>query len=420
MNFLFKKKKIFKPYKVLLIMYLFFLIAGLFISTPSEILYGLKKILFTPDILITDYVVIGGHAAALYNASLTSIISIFILIYLNIKPNGSTIMALFLMTGFAFFGKNLLNIWPIMFGVYLFSRYRKEPLLNYSLVMLLSTALAPTVSQLSFTSDNVLLGLILGSVIGVITGFILAPIASHCMVAHSGYNLYNIGFAGGLIATILMSIFRFLEIDFETRLIWHSGDNTFFFIFMVFISLYLIFIGVYFGENRYEKLSSLKEQSGRLVSDFYLLYGDVAYINMGILGLFSTIFLLLIGGDLNGPTVGAIFTTIGFGAFGKHLKNMFPILVGATIAAGLNVDPITTPSILLSILFSTCLAPIAGKFGFIPGLIAGFLHVCLSANVGYLHGGLNLYNNGLSGGLVAMILVPLIITFRKEVRQDEF
>ncbi|MGL4849357.1 MAG: DUF1576 domain-containing protein [Clostridium sp.] len=417
---MFKKEKLFKPYKILLIMYSFFLIAGLFISTPSEILFGLKKILFTPDILITDYVVIGGHAAALFNASLTSIISIFILIALDVKPNGSTIMALFLMTGFSFFGKNILNIWPIMFGVYLFSKYRKEPLLNYSLVMLLSTALAPTVSQLSFTSSNILLGLILGSVIGVITGFILAPIASHCMVAHSGYNLYNIGFAGGLIATVLMSIFRFLEIDFETRLIWHSGDNTFFLLFMICISLFLIFTGMYYGNNKMEKLNSLKEQSGRLVSDFYLLYGDVAYINMGILGLFSTLFLLLIGGDLNGPTLGAIFTTMGFGAFGKHLKNMFPVLLGATTTALLNVAPITTPSILLSILFSTCLAPIAGKFGFLPGFIAGFLHVCLSANIGYLHGGLNLYNNGLSGGLVAMLLVPLIITFRKEVRHDEF
>ena len=34
-------------------------------------------------------------------------------------------------------------------------------------------------------------------------------------------------------------------------------------------------------------------------------------------------------------------------------------------------------------------------------------------NVGYLHGGLNLYNNGLAAGLVAMILIPIITDLKK-------
>ena len=35
-------------------------------------------------------------------------------------------------------------------------------------------------------------------------------------------------------------------------------------------------------------------------------------------------------------------------------------------------------------------------------------------NIGYLHGGMNLYNNGFAGGLVAAVLVPIIESFRKE------
>lgn len=34
--------------------------------------------------------------------------------------------------------------------------------------------------------------------------------------------------------------------------------------------------------------------------------------------------------------------------------------------------------------------------------------------VGALHGGLNLYNNGFSAGLVCIILIPLIEVFQKE------
>jgi hypothetical protein len=103
-------------------------------------------------------------------------------------------MSLWLMTGFAFFGKNILNIWPIIIGVYLYSRYQKEPFLNYSLVALLSTTLAPTVSQLSFTDHfSTLFALVLGHGIGLLTGFIIAPVASHCVKSHNGYNLYNVG-----------------------------------------------------------------------------------------------------------------------------------------------------------------------------------------------------------------------------------
>ena len=55
------------------------------------------------------------------------------------------------------------------------------------------------------------------------------------------------------------------------------------------------------------------------------------------------------------------------------------------------------------------LAPIAGRFGIIAGIFAGFVHVSMAFNVGYLHGGINLYNNGFSGGFVAAMLVPICL-----------
>ncbi|WP_459832182.1 DUF1576 domain-containing protein [Clostridium carnis] len=397
-------------------MYLFFIIFALFIDSPKEIFNGLKSIIFTPDILITDYFEVGGIGATLVNAALTSSISILILVCIGIKPNGSTIMALWLMTGFSFFGKNILNIWPIIIGTYLFSKYQKEPFLNYVLVALLATSLAPTVSQLSFTGHfSTFQGIVLGYLIGIFTGFILAPIASHCIKSHNGYNLYNIGFAGGLFATLLMSIFRGFGINFETRLIWHTGSNIKFTIFLTIISVYLIIIGLIFSNKPKEKLIEINKQTGRLVSDFFLLFGEASYINMGILGLFYTLFVILIKGDLNGPTMAGIFTIMGFGCFGKHLKNTIPIVLGACIASYFHVAPMNSPTLLLSILFSTALAPIAGKFGFKIGILAGILHLNMVTNIGSLHGGLNLYNNGLAAGFVAMILIPLITTFKKEI-----
>ena len=359
---------------------------------------------------------VGGIGAALVNAALTSLLSLLLLIIIGIKPNGSTIMSLWLMTGFSFLGKNIFNIWPIILGVYLFSRYQKEPFLNYTLVALLGTSLSPVVSQISFGSNQYTIGaIILGILLGIAVGFVLPPIASHSIKAHNGYNLYNIGFASGLLATLLMSIMRGLGIDLDSRLIWHSGSNKILFILLILCCIYLIIMGMIYGKDNKTTLSNINKQTGRLISDFYILFGETTYINMGILGILATCFVIVIGGDLNGATICGIFTIIGFGCFGKNIKNTIPIVIGATIAAIFNINDVTSPSLLLSILFSTTLAPICGKFGWKYGVLAGIIHVNIVTNIGYLHGGLNLYNNGLAGGFVAMILIPLITTFKKEI-----
>lgn len=409
-------KNFYPPYIVLSILYLFFIIFAFCLDTPSEIFNGLKEIILSPDILITDYMHVGGIGAALVNASLTSFCSLLLLTLIGIKPNGSTIMSLWLMTGFSLLGKNVFNIWPIIIGVYLFSKYQKEPFLNYILVALLGTSLSPIVSYISFESNNYEpLSIILGILLGIIVGFILPPIASYSIKAHNGYNLYNIGFASGLLATLLMSIMRGLGINLNSRLLWHTGSNKILFILMFICCIYLIIVGLIYGKNNKRNLSNINKQTGRLISDFYLIFGESTYINMGILGILSTLFVILIGGDLNGATICGIFTIIGFGGFGKNIRNTIPIIIGATIAGIFNVNEVNSPSLLLSILFSTTLAPISGKFGWKYGILAGMIHVNIVANIGYLHGGLNLYNNGLAGGFVAMILIPLITTFKKEI-----
>lgn len=409
-------KTIYSPYIILFFIYLFFILFALIFDSPSEILYGLKSIILSSDILITDYIEVGGIGATLINSALTSLLSLLLLILMKVKPNGSTIMALWLMTGFSFLGKNIFNIWPIIIGVYLFSKYQKEPFLNYTLVAILGTSLSPVVSQITFSNILPLpISIIIGIFIGILVGFILHPIASYTVKIHNGYNLYNIGFASGLLGSFLMSIIRSFGIELNPRLIWHTGSNTILFIFIMICCLYLITIGLIYGNNNKHNLSKLNTQSGRLVSDFYFQFGSTTYINMGILGILATLFVLLIGSDLNGATICGIFTIVGFGAFGKNIKNTIPIIIGSSLATLFNINGITYPPLVLSILFSTTLAPISGRFGWKIGIVAGILHVNIVSNIGYLHGGLNLYNNGLAGGFVAMILIPLISTFKKEL-----
>lgn len=411
------KRKMYSTYYVLMAYFLLFILLGFLIDTPTEIFTGLKSILFQSNILITDYIALGGIGAAFINAGTLSLLCLGLLVLVGIKPNGSTITVLFLIFGFGLFGKNLLNVWPIIIGVWLYSKYQDEPFLNYILIALFGTTLAPIFNEFLFTGifHNASIGFIASIFTSVLIGFLLPPVASNCLKMHQGYTLYNIGFAAGLIGTLLMSLLRTFGIDFEPRLIWDTGDNLLFSIILYTMFISFIILGMIFDKDGFKKLKKIFAQPGRLISDFYILFGQGAtFINMGILGILATSVVLLLGSSLNGPTMGGIFTIVGFGSFGKHIKNVIPIMIGASLCVFFNVWNIDSPGMILGILFSTSLAPIAGNFGFLWGIVAGFLHICIVSNVGGLHGGLNLYNNGFAAGLVAVMLVPIITSLKNK------
>lgn len=48
--------------------------------------------------------------------------------------------------------------------------------------------------------------------LAVITGFLMPVISKYSITYHGGYNLYNSGFATGLLATIIYSIIQAFDI----------------------------------------------------------------------------------------------------------------------------------------------------------------------------------------------------------------
>ncbi|MPN09367.1 hypothetical protein SDC9_156656 [bioreactor metagenome] len=140
---------------------------------------------------------------------------------------------------------------------------------------------------------------------------------------------------------------------------------------------------------------------------------------MGLMGIITTFYIIAIRGNLNGPTIGGILTVVGFSAFGKHPRNTIPVLAGIILGAATKHWSLAEPAIQLAALFGTTLAPISGEFGWKYGLLAGFVHSSVVLNVGILHSGFNLYNNGFSGGLVAAVLLPLIETFAGGENKNE-
>ncbi len=392
------------------------LVFGIIADTPQNIVNGLYKILTQPDTLITDYIGLGGMGAAFINSGLLTLFFIFILYKLKINLNGVSVASLFLINGFALFGKNLFNVWFIVLGVYIYSRLQKDKFSKYIYIALFGTAMAPMTSEILFNT-NLAGGLriSLGIIVGLIIGIILPPLSTYLLRVHQGFNLYNVGFTAGMIGTVFVSVFKSYGFLPNPRLIWTSGNNMILGLYLTFLFVSMIGIGYYIDKDSIKKIKNIYEYPGRLVADFVMLEGfGPTLVNMGLNGILVTAYILLINGDLNGPTIGGIFTVAGFGALGKHGRNITPIFLGIFLGAMTKIWMINDPAIQLAALFGTALAPIAGEFGWKYGVIAAFLHSSVVLNVGVLHGGLNLYNNGFAAGIVAAILVPIIEAFRKE------
>ena len=400
-------------------------VTALFLDTPQNILMGLETILRSEDALITDYILIAGPGAALMNSALVTAMSIVVLYLSKDVLNGMTMVVIGLMSGFSLFGKNFLNIWPLLLGTWLYAKFRREPFSSYANIGLMGTALAPIVSYVGL--DNGWGSPLHGLLMGLIIGFILSPLAIYTYRIQNGMNLYNVGFACGLIAFIFVPLISSMGANPTTQYHWSHGYNLEFGVFLGSFCIFLIVCGLFFAGKPYWAAWAgyrwLLQTSGRSPSDFLRMFGSApVLINTGINGLIGMAFILLVGGDLNGPTIGGILTIMGFSSFGKHAANIVPVMAGVALGGVVMHWSLSDPAVQLACLFCTTLAPVSGYFGWPYGILAGFLHSSVVLYTGSPVAGLNLYNNGFSGGLVAIVLYPTILSIvrhRKPTLQEK-
>lgn len=391
----------------------FLALVGVVLGDPATILPGLWKIILMEDALITDYVEIAGIGAAFINSALVTLVSILILYFAKETPNGFTLVEIGLMAGFSLFGKNIFNIWPIITGTYLYAKTVKEPFSKHASIALLATALAPVVSYVSL--DNGWGNRTVGILIGVAVGFLLPPLASYTYKIQRGLNLYNMGFACGILALILVPLMSAFGAAPTTAHYWATGHNLPFAIVLTILCSVLILFGLFFAgrgpKDAWTSYQWILYTSGRAPSDYIRMFGTApVLINIGINGLLATTLILVTGGDLNGPTIGGIMSIMGFSAFGKHARNIVPVMLGVVLGGICMKWGINHSSVQLAMLFGTTLAPIAGCYGWPFGVLAGFLHSAVVLHAGTPVEGINLYNNGFSGGLIAIVLYPILTT----------
>ncbi len=175
---------------------LFLVLAGIIIG---------KKSLFRDFIFIqkqsgrlpSDFMEMKSAAGSLLNAGLLGMLGSLYIIVIGGHFSGPVIGGLLTVIGFGTFGTHLRNSWTVVGGVlaatFLFGRSPAEP--GPILAFLFSTTLAPLAGQF-------------GIFAGFLAGFIHLVMVLQTGAWHGGMNLYNNGFAGGLTATLIVSVIQ--------------------------------------------------------------------------------------------------------------------------------------------------------------------------------------------------------------------
>lgn len=414
----------YKQQYIIALLFIMSLILIMFIEPANLLLSHYWKILISPSILLTDYLAVGGLAATLFNVLTTLLFNLLLIRSLKLNFTGPILAVLMTIIGFSFFGKNVLNALPMYLGVYLYAKATKTEYKNHIIVLLLSTGISPIVSYIIFgTGLELYLGIPLAIIFGALIGFILPVFNTHALRFHQGYNLYSTGFSMGVIAMIGTAIMHGFGHEVKTNFIVTYDFHWILFFGLLILSILFILVSFIYDKKPWKNYSNLLKSPGRLVTDFYRDHGiGTTLLNIGIMGLLSLILILVMNIQISGPMTGAIFTVMGFAAFGKHPFNSIPVVIGGIIAYWLFmfVDPsLVGEGTKLALFFVTGLAPIAGQYGLFPGIIAGFLHLLIVPFALSFQGGFDLYNNGFAAGFIAAITVPVfdLIKHTKEVHR---
>ncbi|MGM9638932.1 MAG: DUF1576 domain-containing protein [Butyricicoccaceae bacterium] len=397
-------------------------VLALCLASPAEIHKGFLKILVADNLLITDYFALAGYGAALANVSAVTMISAALMYACRIPLNGTGILAIGLMSGFSFFGKSVFNMWFILLGTWLYARRSRQPFSKFLLISLFSTSLSPLISHLFFYQDTLRpVNMALGLFCGLLIGYVMPMMGPYAAYLLNDMTLYTSGFSVGLLCLVIVPILKSYGYQFNPVTVWTSGNNLPIGIMLAIFCLFLIWRGWRLeGRQAVRNYFLLLRRPGLASQDFTDLDGmGATLINMGVNGLLATGYILIIGGHLNGPTIGGILTIIGFSAKGKHACNIVPIILGVALGGITKQWSPNSPPAQLAALFGTTLAPISGTFGPLAGILTGFIHSSVVQHAGMGYSGVNLYNNGFAGGIVSIVVYPVFVRIFRMNRYAE-
>ena len=407
-----------------------FLVAALVSPDRAQLWSGLKAIYTTPAQVTKDYFEVGSVSAAFFNAFLVSLVCSLLYMLPGAAANGTSFIGFGLTIGFSFWGMHVFNVVPCMLGVGLYCLVKREKLAKNVNFVLFSTGIAPIVTDMflrypglelhGYTVGSVILGL----AVGLFIGFFTPGGCAYSANAHKGFSLYSAALPIGMTAFLLRAVLYTVlggQLPPVEAVLGPSRPGVFYeFLGTMFVLCMLL--GLWKNGWSFRGYGKLLRASGHK-TDFSSEFGPaVALINIGVYGLFLMLYYTLIRGSLNGATLGLVLCMVACAVAGSHPGNVWPIMVGyvaaSFLAKALCVGEnftlvINAQAIMTGMCYANGLSPVAGKYGWPVGIVAGMLHYILVTCVPALHGGYLLYNGGFTACLVCLLLLPTLERFCK-------
>ena len=456
--------------KRLIYLYPLFVSLSFLVAAPIAVLYtkewdffeNLLRILTSPSQLVTDYFALGGLGSTLFNAAVCGLCTNLITYLSRAKANATILAGYMLVVAHCFYGLNFLNMWPPFIGILLYCIVRKKKIGENIHIAFFSTALAPFVSELCFryaignydpAAFNInWIGVVLSLVCGLAIGFVIPALLPGTAAMHHGYSLYKAGLAIGILG-IFLNAFMYSSLGVEkpgsTPIVNDAyyalpyGYRGFMNVFFIVLFSLTFIVGFVLNKRSLSSYRELLKCTGH-GTDFTDKFGmQVCMINIAVYGFAMLAYLNLVfiipsifpglptGVGFTGATVGVIFAALTFAADGQHVRNVFPIAVGYVALFALVVIickisgfdipwTLSNQAYINGLAFATGLCPIAGKYGFRYGVLAGFMSAIICAITAEMHGGFVLYNGGFNAGLTALVLIPILDFYDvKPIRESD-
>lgn len=443
---------------------LFFLIASpiaVFYTKEWDFFDNLWRILASPSKLVTDYFALGGLGSTLFNAAVCGLFANLVIYISRAKANATILAGYMLIVAHCFYGLNFLNMWPPFLGVLLYCIVLKRPISENIHVAFFSTALAPFVSEVLFrysigkfdasVTQISWVGLILALVCGLAIGFVVPALLPGTTAMHRGYNLYKAGLAIGILGIFIHAfMYKTLGVDEPANMM--IDNPTYYslpFAYRGFMNVFFIILfgttfilGFILNKRNLKDYRVLLKCTG-YGTDFTDKFGmplcmvNIAVYGFAILAYLNIVFILPeifpqlpTGVGFTGATVGIVFAALTFAADGQHPRNVFPIVIGyiallaiviiICIISGFDIPwTLSTQAYINGLAFATGLCPIAGKYGFRYGVLAGLLSAMICAVTAEMHGGFVLYNGGFNAGLTALVLIPILDFYKVKPKHED-
>ena len=408
-----------------------FIVAAICMPDRAQMVSGLWQILSNPAKISTNDFALGGYAATFLNIGLVGLCYVALFALLKADANNVSTFGFILTIGFSAWGINVVNIWPPILGVALYCLVKKEKM-NVN-AMLFSTGIAPLISDLLVRYPNAevvgfnLPGLGVALLVGLFIGFLLPAGLGHAPAVHKGFDLYSAAVPICFFAFFLnATLYKTMGIDLpaapsaETLQVASQSITNIFCI--ILFGLCIVFaLAMGCKVKDYVNLLTADDHvasiSGKLGTPVFLM-------NVGVYGLFILAYYNIIGATFNSITFGIIFCMLCCCNSGSHPGNVWPIILGyvvgsfgfgwlSALAGGNYAMTINAQAICVGLCFANGLSPVASKYGWFWGAVAGLMHFLLVTSVPNMHGGYCLYNGGFTAAVIALILVPVLEKFCK-------